>query len=147
MAMQLTKADLHSEVPRRLAVIHRRWRARLDERLRQTGLTQSRWQLLLAVSKADGGLLQHELAERVGIDASTLVRQLDVLQRDGLIVREPVAGDRRAKLVQLAVGAEPLLEKITAVAETLRDEILKEIPQDDLATTVSVLRRISERLE
>ncbi|MBJ7411953.1 MarR family transcriptional regulator [Phenylobacterium sp. VNQ135] len=139
--------DPHSELSRRLAFIHRRWRARLDERLRRTGLTQSRWQLLLVLSKADGGLLQRELAERVGIEASTLVRQLDALQRDGLIFREAVAGDRRAKLVQLAPGAQPVLDHITEVADALREEILHGIPKDDLGTTVSVLRRISERLE
>jgi MarR family transcriptional regulator for hemolysin len=139
--------DPHAELPRQLAFIHRRWRARLDERLRQTGLTQSRWQLLIVLSKAEGGLLQRELAERVGIEASTLVRQLDGLQRDGLIFREPVAGDRRAKLVQLAPGAEPVLERITGVADALREQILDGIAKDDLAATLSVLRRISERLE
>ncbi len=139
--------DAHSELPRHLAFIHRRWRARLDERLRRTGLTQSRWQLLFVLSKADGGLLQRELAERVGIEASTLVRQLDALQRDGLIFREVVAGDRRAKLVQLAPGAQPVLDHITKVADALREEILHGIPKDDLGTTISVLRRIGERLE
>ncbi|MFZ5719121.1 MAG: MarR family transcriptional regulator [Pseudomonadota bacterium] len=148
MAMQLAQVvDPPAELPRQLAFVHRRWRARLDERLRQTGLTQSRWQLLLVLSKAGGGLLQRELAERVGIEASTLVRQLDGLQRDGLIIREPVAGDRRAKLVRLEPGAEPVLEKITGVADALRDQILNGVPNDDLATTLSVLRHISERLE
>lgn len=127
--------------------ISRRWRARLDERLRGLDLSQARWMALLQLSRAEGVLTQRELAERLGIEGPTLVRQLDRLEQHGLIERCPVAADRRAKHVRLTETAGPILAEINRIAGELRREILGPIDVGDLANCVDVLRRIGDRLE
>ena len=130
-----------------VAVLSRRWRLRLDERLRHTGLTQARWYALLELSKHPGGLTQRELADQVGVEASTLVRHLDELERQGIISRSAVEGDRRANRVLATAKAEPLLKEINKIAATLRAELLGDVPERDLESCVAVLKRINRKLE
>lgn len=134
-------------LPREIALISRRWRTRLDERLRHTGLTQARWHALLELAKTPDGLTQKELAERVGVEGPTLVRQLDDLQRQGLIERAPVEGDRRANNVRLTALAGPLIEELTAIADEVRNELLQDAGDDELVLVLNVLRRVSARLD
>ncbi|OYW97809.1 MAG: MarR family transcriptional regulator [Caulobacter vibrioides] len=106
-------------------LMSRRWRARLDERLKDTGLSQARWLALFELSSSDGGLTQRDLADRLGIEAPN---------------------DRRAKRVTLTAAAEPVLDHITSIAATLRDELLADISDADLVTCLSVLGRVNQRL-
>jgi MarR family transcriptional regulator, transcriptional regulator for hemolysin len=126
--------------------VSRRWRARLDERLRHTGLTQARWIALLQLSKA-GPLSQKDLAERVGVEGPTLVRVLDNLEKQGLIVRREGGEDRRVKEVHLTAAAGPILDEITRISTGLRRELLAGIPAADLAKALGVLRTIADQLE
>ena len=139
--------DAQMEFGTLVGLLSRRWRVRLDERLRSTGLTQARWHALLVLSKNREGLTQRELAERIGVEGPTLVRQLDDLQRQGLVERCPVKGDRRVNNVRLTPAAEPLIQELTAVVDALRDELLQDVSNEELATAVGVLRRVNARLE
>lgn len=130
-----------------VAVLSRRWRLRLDERLRHTGLTQARWYALLELSKHAQGLTQRELAEQVGVEASTLVRHLDELERQEIISRSPLDGDRRANLVRPTAKAEPLLREINEIAATLRAELLGDLPEQDLDSCIALLNRVNRKLE
>ena len=139
--------DQGEAVALELGRVSRRWRTRLDERLRVTGLTQARWSALLHLLRGGSCLTQRELAERVGIEGPTLVRQLDALEGQGLIERLPVEGDRRAKHVRLTEAAQPLLAEIDRIAAGLRREIFADLSKDDLKTCLKVLRSIGDRLE
>lgn len=129
-----------------LSVISRHWRTRLNERLKHTGLTYSRWSTILQLSKAGGPLTQRELAERVAVEGPTLVRILDALEARGLVQRCANPGDRRIKHVRLTEAAHPLLEEIDRIAAGLRRELLDGIPETDLEASVRSLRHIAERL-
>ena len=62
-----------------IAQIARRWRARLDQRIAEYGLTEARWLALLAISRGGEGMTQKDLAGRLLIEGPTLVRTLDWL--------------------------------------------------------------------
>jgi MarR family transcriptional regulator for hemolysin len=130
-----------------LSRVSRRWRTRLDERLKVTGLTQARWSTLLHLSRGGDRMTQRELAERVGIEGPTLVRLLDALEAQRLIERLPVEGDRRANHIRLTEAAQPLLAQINRIAADLRREIFADLHADDLKTGLMVLRSIADRLE
>lgn len=139
--------DAREALALELARISRRWRARLDERLRHTGLTQARWSALLHLARGGEGLTQRELAERIGVEGPTIGRLLDALEAQGLIERRPVTGDRRAHHIHLTAAAQPVLAEISSIAAALRQEILADIPADDLAACLALLRTIGDRLE
>jgi MarR family transcriptional regulator, transcriptional regulator for hemolysin len=139
--------DLREAFALELGRVSRRWRTRLDERLKVTGLTQARWSTLLHLSRGGRCMTQRELAERVGIEGPTLVRLLDALETQGLIERLPVEGDRRAKHIRPTEAAQPLLREINRIAADLRRDIFADLRKDDLETCLTVLRAIGDRLE
>jgi MarR family transcriptional regulator for hemolysin len=101
---------------------------------------------LVELSRCEG-LTQKELAERLGIEGPTLVRQLDDLERRGLIERRPASMDRRAKRVRVTQAARPVLTEITELASALRRELLGGLSDDSIVACVGVLRSINERLD
>jgi MarR family transcriptional regulator for hemolysin len=140
------QAQLRYRVGRTIGRVARRWRARLDARIAAYGLTESRWLTLLDLARNGDGVTQKELAARLAVEASSLVRTLDWLARQGLVERRGVAHDRRAKTVHLTARAAPLLQRIEEVAATVRAEILAGIPEADLATCLRVLERAALNL-
>ena len=138
--------DVGAEFAVELGRVSRRWRVRLDERLKHTGLTQARWIVLLQLSQA-GELSQRELAERVGVEGPTLVRVLDKLEDQGLVTRSACGGDRRVKHINLTTAAGPVLGEITRISRELRAELLADVPGEELGKALQVLKVIGDRLE
>jgi MarR family transcriptional regulator for hemolysin len=139
--------DLREAFALELGRVSHRWRKRLDERLKFTGLTQARWSTLLHLARGGPCMTQRELAEHVGIEGPTLVRLLDALETQGLIERLPVEGDRRAKHIRLTDSAAPILGQINQIAAKLRAEIFADLREDDLKTCLMAFRSVADRLE
>ena len=129
-----------------LGRVARRWRTRLDARLKHLGLTQARWMTLLRL-KHHGPLSQRDLADQVGVEGPTLVRLLDALEKKHLIDRCDLEGDRRVKVVHLTDSAMPIIDDITRISDAFTKELVGDIPSEDLATAQRVLRLIGDRLE
>ncbi len=100
----------------KLVHLARCWRMRLDQQLKHTGLTQSKWNALVYLTRGGDGLLQKDLARYIGIEGPTLVRLLDDLQRQGLIERRSTHRDRRGKTIHLTDAAYPVLTLTVNVA-------------------------------
>ena len=129
-----------------LGRVSRRWRMRLNERLKHTGLTQSRWIALLHLSNS-GPISQRELAERIGVEGPSVVRVLDWLEDQDLVARDACGDDRRVKLVRLTEEAEPILKELTRISDGLRREVLADISPEDLAVAHRAMRHIADKLE
>ncbi|MBK1660937.1 MarR family transcriptional regulator [Paracraurococcus ruber] len=129
-----------------IAQIARRWRARLDQRIAEYGLTEARWLCLLTISRGGEGMTQKDLAARLLIEGPTLVRTLDWLEAEGLVLRREAPHDRRAKTLHLSAKARPLIQRIETAATGVRAEILAGIPDADLAACLSVLERVATGL-
>ena len=126
--------------------IARRWRVRLDDRLRPAGLTKSAWAVLYWVSRSPEGVTQRELAARIGVETSTLTRQLDAMERQGWVERLSVDGDRRLKLVRRTARAVAVMRDAAPLTQSLRDELLDGVSEQDLEITVKVLQQVHARL-
>jgi MarR family transcriptional regulator for hemolysin len=125
----------------------RAWRTKLDQRLRPLGLSQGKWRTLIHLSLGGDKLTQKEIAERMGIEGPTLAGLLDRLQEDGWIERRSSPQDRRCKIVHLQRRSKSVLDKIFNAAHDLREELVEDIPQDDLETCIRVLQQIREKAE
>ena len=104
---------------RECVLLSRRWRARVDEALRPTGLTLARSTVLYWLDELPGLVTQRELADTVGIEGPTLVRQLHALEAQGLVERVPIPGDRRAKGIRLTEAAKPIIQQIRELTNDL----------------------------
>jgi MarR family transcriptional regulator, transcriptional regulator for hemolysin len=125
----------------------RAWRQKLDERLKPMGLSQAKWRTLMHLSLAADALTQAEIAARLGVEEPTVVTLLHRLERENWITRTNSALDRRCKMVLLGRRAQRVIAEINSSANTLRYELLADIPSSDLRMCMKVLSRIRDRAE
>lgn len=130
-----------------LANLSRGWRAELDRRLADLGLSQARWLVLLHLARFSEPPTQRELAKSVGVEGPTLARLLDSLENQGLVQRQAVLEDRRAKKILLSDTARPLIEKIETIATDLRHELFVGLDEEDLRVCLRVHSTILGNLE
>lgn len=130
----------------RFSLLARRWRRAIDARLAAAGLSDATWVPLIHLQESGGGLTQKDLAARVGIEGSSLVRLLDILSRNGLIERRVDASDGRARLVHLTdLG----LQRITEIRQELaraEEEMLVDLSDEEISAMLSSLEKIDQRL-
>ena len=125
----------------------RAWRQKLDERLKPMGLSQAKWRTLMHLSLAGDALTQTEIAARLGVEEPTVVTLLHRLERENWVTRSNSVLDRRCKMVLLGRRAQRVITEINSSANTLRHELLADIPNSDLQMCMKVLARIRDRAE
>ncbi|MFF7709458.1 transcriptional regulator SlyA [Pseudomonas sp. NPDC007930] len=130
-----------------LAQLSRAWRAELDRRLAGLGLSQARWLVLLHLARFTDSPTQRELAKSVGVEGPTLARLLDSLESQGLVKRQAVAEDRRAKKIMLSAPAMPLIEQIETIATALRGELFVGVGDEELRVAMAVHAKVLNNLE
>jgi MarR family transcriptional regulator for hemolysin len=110
--------------------------------VKATSQTEARWSALYHLAAEPEGLIQSDLAERMGVQGPTLVRLLDALEAKGLVSRIEAPGDRRAKIVKLEPAGQDTVDEIDVIASRLRDEIFADVTDADLRTTLCVMEQI-----
>lgn len=125
----------------------RRWRAVIDEKLRTLGQSASRMEALASIAYAPPQTTQIQIAKRIGIEGPTLTRTLDMLEADGLVVRQPDPSDRRNKLMKLTPSGYAVLAKMLNVTQSLRSELLGDIPADESSAAHRFVSTLLDRIE
>jgi len=147
MNLRGSRSRVQLNVAYKLVIVSRRWRARLSERLLGAGHTDATFGALYALASAPSGLNQSELAERMGLSGSSLVRLLDLLEQQGQIRREAMIGDRRANLIRLQPAGEQAVRELDSIADGLRDEVFDGETDRMISEMSGLLDRLLERLE
>ena len=142
----LERMEPDERLGRLLGETHRAWRARLNERLRPLGLSQTGWMTLRVLSRSSETISQIELAARLGVEPPTLVGILDGLAGDGYILRRNSTTDRRVKTVHLTAKARRKTRAIDAIATQLRREIMRDLSEKALWAALAALGSIRSRL-
>jgi MarR family transcriptional regulator for hemolysin len=117
----------------------------MNEELAAHGITSRQWETLAWVSFA-GELSQSELAERMSIEAPTLVGVLDRMERDGWIERVPAESDRRKKLIRPTQRVQPLWEKMIQCAHRVRARATRGLSAAQLTQLRDTLEHIRTNL-
>lgn len=76
------------------------------------GLSEGRFVMLFLLDAATDGLAPNTLAEQAGVTRATVTGLLDGLERDELIERHAVAGDRRALSIRLTQKGKRVAKKV-----------------------------------
>ncbi|MFC3167431.1 MULTISPECIES: MarR family winged helix-turn-helix transcriptional regulator [Paracoccus] len=114
-----------------------------DARAEAVGLTLSRARALTTLSRMDGAT-QADLAAALDIEAPTLKRQIDALERAGFVERRPAEGDGRKNALFLTARGRD--SGIVDFTRRMRAELVAGIPPADLAVAQSVLDRIADNI-
>jgi len=123
------------------------WRTVLDRRLKPLGFSQASWRTLLVLTRSPEGCNQTRLAERLGIEAPTLVRLLDRMEGQGWVSRQPDPADRRSKQVVLTPASLALAADIEAAVEEVRRELLAGLSPEQLEAAIALLDGVRARAE
>jgi MarR family transcriptional regulator for hemolysin len=80
-----------------------------------------------------------EIAEQVGVELPTLVRLLNRLEQEGLVVRRSLGGSNRAKTVVLTARGRRESEAMNAVVTRERAEFLQNVDGERLLAALGLL--------
>ena len=132
---------------RAIVVAARRWRKLANDRIRAVGQSMARWETMYLLACSDDALNQTALAKLLGVEGPTMVRMLDVLEKDGLITRQQSKTDRRVTNNEITEKGREATRDIMAITNELREELLRDIDPAKLAVTLEVLEQIHAKLD
>ena len=142
------RPTIDSEITWLLHRAAQRMRAATGEMAEKHGLTLRDYIVLSALHKSPG-LTQGELGKTLGLDKTTLMSELDRLERNGLVVRHSDPRDRRLRIPVITTDGEALRTKVAAACDTVEASALTSLDpaeiQDLRRLLVAVIGDIEDR--
>jgi len=124
--------------------------SRLHERLlRSAGVRIDRAGATLLLKLVAGGdaLRVTDLADLLGVDAPTVTRKVQQLEREELVVRRVDPDDRRAVRVCLTPSGRRTIDRIRKARRAWLEGLLVGWSDDDLAALATLFGRFAEGLD
>jgi DNA-binding MarR family transcriptional regulator len=120
----------------------------VEQQLRaEGGLSWVQFQLLARLAEADGQLTMTQLADGVVYSRSGLTYQADLLEKAGLITRDPSHDDERATLVTItASGLELLGRVLPGHIQVVRQLLFAPMADDDLHHLGDIMTRVRDHM-
>jgi DNA-binding MarR family transcriptional regulator len=111
----------------------------LEDRFFKGAISEGRFTVLALLFDAPhGGMTPSELASGAGVTRATMTGLLDGLEREGHVMRQKFAGDRRKLTVQLTQAGQQFLMDVLPNLYELMDSIGEALPvsRRDIMTTL-----------
>ena len=130
-----------------MVTLTRQWRRFVEEQLAVSGLTDATWTPLLHLRAWGDGVTQKELAERVGLDGSSLVRLLDILEGKGWVERRADPADRRSKRIFLTEEGNTAVDSIRATMLQAELSMLQDLDDAEVEAMLGGVQKIRSRID
>ena len=101
---------------------------------------------MLTILDAEGPISQRALSERTGVDASTMVQRMDVLEEEGLVERGRNAEDRRSYQLELTPKGREILAGLRKEAGEHMDRLFGTLSADERAELHRLLLKVADDL-
>jgi MarR family transcriptional regulator, transcriptional regulator for hemolysin len=135
-----------NHIGRKIVLTSRTIQHAFDLELRdKVGITMAQWRVINNLT-SQNGITQREIADKLGLDTSSLIPLIDRLEAKDLVQRKPDPSDRRVNRVYLTEKAGTLLDAMHSCILSIRKILTKGIHENELETTLQVLERINENL-
>jgi DNA-binding MarR family transcriptional regulator len=146
-AAPAVSADELAGLERELAVLvrHLERLGRHSDLYTGMGTGRAGYLLLMTLEEA-GAATIGALATTLGLDASTVTRQIGAMEADGLIERSADPEDRRCSIISASERGRSLLRSLRERRTDRVDELLREWPQEDRAALARMLARFNQAL-
>jgi MarR family transcriptional regulator, organic hydroperoxide resistance regulator len=109
-------------------------------------ITFEQW-TILNVLYVEPGLIQSEIATKTYKDKTNVTRILDVLSKKGYVVREDHEKDRRSSCIYLTAEGKRMFEDLIPYTESINEQFIKGLSDEELKIFTSVLDRICNNAE
>jgi DNA-binding MarR family transcriptional regulator len=87
-----------------------------------------------------------ELAEQLGVDAPTVTRKIQQLERDGLVGRHADPDDRRATQLELTPAGKRTIERVNKARRAWLESLVADWETKDLDSFAELLGRFGDTL-
>jgi len=135
--MQLTATLTHAS---------RAYKAMADKVASQYSLSQATALPVLILGRlGQDGVRPGVLADALGLEASSLVRVIDLLIENGLVQRHEDPQDRRAKLLQLTADGKTRAAQMEEALMPFRRNLFAEFSQADIDACLRVLTGLQSK--
>ncbi|MBD1550578.1 MarR family winged helix-turn-helix transcriptional regulator [Pseudomonas typographi] len=144
----IARAELELAFSSSIAPLAQLWRSAANQAIPDAlGLSHSLAWPLVVIDTARGEIRQNDLAARLGIEKSTVVRLVDQLFNAGLVIRQQAPDDRRANTLKLTEAGLRWSRILAPAVASFRREALAGISDDELDTCLQVFNRIRQAQE
>ncbi|CAH8190541.1 transcriptional regulator SlyA [Vibrio aestuarianus] len=127
-----------------LGRVSRLWKTVADRELAPLGLTHPRWTAIWKLQRLGDNISQKALAEALEIELPSLMRTLNQLEEQSLIVRHCCTHDKRARIVSLTTQGQNLIKQIEARILRVRRDLLGHIDEEQLHKLTLILEQIAQ---
>ena len=118
-----------------------------DQELRKkVGITVAQSRVIGVLALVKDGMTQKEIANRIGIEAPSIVPTIDRLEEQGIVIRKADHNDRRNNLIFLTDKSEIKWEMIIECALDLERSSLRGLSGEELEITKNTIRRIGQNI-
>lgn len=128
----------------RLARLAAVWRREIDADLREYGLTDATWRPIYYLTLSSMPVRQTDLARSLSLEAPSLVRLLDVLEKRGFIVREIDEEDRRSKLVSITEAGRDIAALVSRAADRVAMRLTADVSSVELEQCCQIFDRVEQ---
>ncbi|HRE01202.1 MAG TPA: MarR family transcriptional regulator [Ilumatobacteraceae bacterium] len=128
-------------IGRKLALTARTVRAYGDQQMADAGSSMT-VAIIAKILAAEPGLSQRELADRMGVEGPTMVRHLDRLEADDIVVRTRDTQDRRVVRITLTDTGHRLHRRLQKVSVRSQQQLTTIFTPDELDRFEQYLDRI-----
>lgn len=120
----------------------------VERQLRRDGdLSYVQFRILAQLADRGGRCRMTDLADGVVYSRAGLTYQAGVLEKSGLVTREPSQTDERSTEVSITkLGTERLTQVVPGHVELVADQLYRELAPDDVAAMADILTRVRDRL-
>lgn len=131
----------------RLARLATLWRREIDHDLRQFNLTDATWRPLYYLRSLPPPVRQTDLARALSVEAPSLVRVLDVLEKQNFVSRDVDPEDRRSKLIGLTEAGAKVANQVLHTADSVGERLLAGVSESALNECLSVFDQVRSGLQ
>lgn len=139
-------SKLQRELGQTIGDVSRAWRYEMNLRLKPFGLNLSLRQVLVQLHRNPEGLLQKDLARKLGIEEPTLARLLDQLEKKQWVKRVVSTHDKRCKYAKLTRKATKQIQIIEMLSMQLRKEMMLGLEPGQMEAGLELLSRMRDNL-
>ena len=113
---------------------------------REFNTTLPRFDLMAQLERTPGGLRMNELSRQLMVSGGNVTGITDQLEREGLVVRTPCPGDRRAFTVKLTATGLKRFREMAARHEQWIVELLGGLTREEQESMISELWKLKTHL-
>jgi MarR family transcriptional regulator, transcriptional regulator for hemolysin len=125
-----------------LCYLARCWRREADAVLKAYDQSEATALPLIVLARLGDGVRQGVLADHVGVEGPSLVRLVDMLEKDGLLERRNDTRDRRVKTLHLTPAGRALVGRLDGA----RQRLLAGVSLDQLETALTVFAAVERAM-